>query len=60
MAAVVLHDLGGHRDAYAWFDTADHAAQQAGDQPLQAWILARKAMVPLNFGAPRASAQLAE
>jgi tetratricopeptide (TPR) repeat protein len=60
MTAVVLHDLGNRREAYAWFDTAARAAEQAGDRTLQAWVIARKAMVPLNFGAPRASADLAQ
>jgi tetratricopeptide (TPR) repeat protein len=60
MAAIVLHDLGSRREAYSWFDTAARAAEQAGDRSLQAWITARKAMVPLNFGAPRAAAELAE
>jgi tetratricopeptide (TPR) repeat protein len=60
MTAVVLHDLGNRREAYAWFATAARAAEEAGDRPLQAWILARKAMVPLNFGAPQAAAELAE
>lgn len=60
MAAVVLHDLGNRREAYTWFTTATRAAEEAGDRTLQAWILARKAMVPLNFGAPEAAAELAE
>ena len=60
MAAVVLHDLGNRREAYTWFATAARAADESGDRHLQAWILARKAMVPLNFGAPLAAAQLAE
>ncbi|MGW0431165.1 hypothetical protein ACWDV4_01245 [Micromonospora sp. NPDC003197] len=60
MAAVVLHDLGNRREANTWFVTAARAAAEAGDRSLQAWILARKAMVPLNFGAPQASADLAE
>ncbi len=28
--------------------------------PLHAWIVARRAMVPLNFGAPQTAARLAE
>lgn len=60
MTAVVLHDLGKQGEATAWFATAARSAEQAGDQNLHAWILARKAMVPLNFGAPRAAADLAE
>lgn len=60
MAAVVLHDLGSQREANAWFATAARSAQESGDRQLHAWILARKAMVPLNFGAPEAAAAFAE
>ncbi|MEU1813137.1 hypothetical protein [Micromonospora aurantiaca (nom. illeg.)] len=60
MAAVVLHDLGNRREADSWFATAARSAQESGDRTLHAWILARKAMVPLNFGAPHAAAALAE
>ncbi|MFC1421287.1 hypothetical protein [Streptacidiphilus cavernicola] len=59
MTAIVLHDLGQHRDAHAWFNTAGLAAQESGDNRLYAWVLAREAMVPLNFGAPQAAAALA-
>lgn len=59
MTAIVLHDLGQHRDAHAWFNTAALAAQESGDNRLHAWVLAREAMVPLNFGAPQAAAMLA-
>jgi len=60
MTAVVLHDLGNRREAYAWFGTAARAAAESGDRSLHAWVLARKAMVPLNFGAPQAATELAE
>ncbi|MFF2653602.1 hypothetical protein [Streptomyces sp. NPDC058045] len=60
MAAVVLHDLGGRKDARAWFATAARAAAESGDRQLHAWVLAREAMVPLNYGAPKAAADLAE
>ncbi|WFE60607.1 hypothetical protein [Micromonospora sp. WMMD712] len=60
MAAVVLHDLGNRREAHAWFRTAARAAEESGDRTLHAWVLAREAMVPLNFGAPRTAANLAE
>ncbi|MFD8386161.1 hypothetical protein ACFV2X_47975 [Streptomyces sp. NPDC059679] len=59
MIAIVLHDLGQHRDAYGWFHTAGRAAQESGDTGLHAWIKAREAMVSCNFGAPGAGAQLA-
>ncbi|MQY16228.1 hypothetical protein SRB5_64260 [Streptomyces sp. RB5] len=60
MAAVVLHDLGERKEARTWFMTAARAAGESGDRRLYAWILAREAMVPLNYGAPRAAADLAE
>ncbi|MGW2692313.1 hypothetical protein ACWC3Y_10680 [Streptomyces sp. NPDC001296] len=60
MAAIVLHDLGARREARAWFSTAAAAARESGDRQLLAWVLAREAMVPINYGAPQAAAQLAE
>ncbi|MDG4787149.1 helix-turn-helix transcriptional regulator [Micromonospora sp. WMMD1102] len=60
MVGVVLHDLSDRRNAYAWFDTAARAAEEAGDRHLHTWIIARKAMVPINFGAPVAAVDLAE
>ncbi|MEU2065172.1 hypothetical protein [Streptomyces sp. NPDC013455] len=60
MTAIVLHDLGSRRESRAWFATAARAAAVSGDQQLHAWVLAREAMVPLNHGAPKAAAGLAE
>ncbi|WP_053710767.1 hypothetical protein [Streptomyces sp. NRRL B-3648] len=60
MTAIVLHDLGSRKESRAWFATAARAAAESGDQQLHAWVLAREAMVPLNYGAPRAAASLAE
>ncbi|OPC76724.1 hypothetical protein B4N89_45395 [Embleya scabrispora] len=60
MVAIVLHDLGARTDARAWFATASTAARESRDDDLLAWTLAREAMVPLNYGAPRAAAALAE
>ncbi|MFF0963754.1 hypothetical protein ACWDQO_04285 [Streptomyces sp. NPDC003703] len=60
MAAIVLHDLGARREARAWFATAAVAARESGDAQLHAWVLAREAMVPINWGAPAAAARLAE
>ncbi|MER7178550.1 hypothetical protein ABT404_03510 [Streptomyces hyaluromycini] len=60
MTAIVLHDLGSRRESRAWFATAGRAAAESGDQQLHAWVLAREAMVPLNYGAPRAAAGLAD
>ncbi|WP_217178947.1 hypothetical protein [Streptomyces sp. AC495_CC817] len=60
MTAIILHDLGSRRESRAWFATAARAAAVSGDQQLHAWVLAREAMVPLNYGAPRAATSLAE
>lgn len=60
MVAIVLHDLGQDREAHRWFATAGRAAEQSGDRLLHAWVVGREAMVPLNYGAPQAAAQLAE
>jgi tetratricopeptide (TPR) repeat protein len=60
MTAIVLHDLGQRREARSWFRTAARAAAESGDRQLHAWVLAREAMVPLNYGAPQAAARLAE
>jgi hypothetical protein len=59
MIGIILHDLGHRREAHGWFHTARLAAKETGDPSVTAWILAREAMVPLNFGAPRAAADLA-
>ncbi|MCX4586319.1 hypothetical protein [Streptomyces sp. NBC_01481] len=53
MVAIVLHDMGEHREAHRWFATAGRAAEQSGDRLLHAWVLGREAMVPLNYGARR-------
>lgn len=60
MTAIVLHDLGSRRESRAWFNTAARAAAESGDNQLHAWVLTREAMVPLNYGAPKAAAGLAE
>lgn len=60
MAAIVLHDLGHGHEASAWFATAINAAQQAGDRRLHGWLLARKAMIAVNYGAPHVAARTAE
>ncbi|MFG2557202.1 hypothetical protein [Streptomyces sp. NPDC048581] len=60
MTAIVLHDLGSRQESRAWFATAARAAAESGDDQLRAWVLAREAMVPLNYGAPKAAAGLAE
>ncbi|KUM90260.1 hypothetical protein AQI88_38830 [Streptomyces cellostaticus] len=60
MTTIVLHDLGSRRESRSWFATAARAAAESGDPQLHAWVLAREAMVPLNYGAPRAAADLAD
>ncbi|MFI0220358.1 hypothetical protein [Streptomyces lydicus] len=60
MIAIVLHDLGARKEARKWFATASTAAQESRDNQLHAWVLAREAMVPLNYGAPQAAALLAQ
>ncbi|MEW2400310.1 hypothetical protein [Streptomyces sp. NPDC046862] len=60
MTAIVLHDLGGRTESRGWFATAARAAAESGDSQLHAWVLAREAMVPLNYGAPKAAADLAD
>lgn len=59
MAAIVLHDLGDHRESARWFHTAGRAAEESGDSVLHAWVLGREAMVPLNFGAPAVAQRVA-
>ncbi|MGW4345273.1 hypothetical protein ACWEL8_09375 [Streptomyces sp. NPDC004690] len=60
MVAIVLHDLGARAEARGWFATAAGAARESGDRQLHAWVLAREAMVSINYGAPRTAAALAE
>ncbi|MER5372812.1 hypothetical protein [Streptomyces sp. NPDC002553] len=41
---------GGRRESRTQFSTAARAAAESGDDQLHAWVLAREAMVPLNYG----------
>lgn len=59
LVAIIQHDRGNQQDARHWFNTAARAAAESGDRQMMAWVLARHAMVPLNYGAPRAAADLA-
>jgi hypothetical protein len=59
MAAIVLHDMGRHELAEQWFVTAVKTARRSTDKQTVAWVQARRAMVPLNYGAPRVAAKLA-
>jgi hypothetical protein len=55
MTANVLHDHS-RRESRAWFATT----AESGEDQLHAWVLSREAMVPLNYGAPKAAAGLAD
>ncbi|WP_331730504.1 helix-turn-helix domain-containing protein [Streptomyces sp. NBC_01174] len=59
LVAIIQHDRGDQPDAVRWFTTAERAARESGDTRVTAWVLARHAMVPLNYGAPGAAAALA-
>ncbi|WP_256177918.1 transcriptional regulator [Kitasatospora aureofaciens] len=59
LVAIVQHDRGDQRDAFQWFATAERAARESGDHRMLAWVMARHAMVPLNYGAPEAAARIA-
>ncbi|MEU6483564.1 helix-turn-helix transcriptional regulator [Streptomyces sp. NPDC046887] len=59
LVAIVQHDRGDQRDAFRWFTTAERAARESGDRHMAAWVLARHAMVPLNYGAPEVAARIA-
>ncbi|MFC9686454.1 hypothetical protein, partial [Streptomyces sp. NPDC056948] len=60
MTAIVLHDLGSRQQSRAWFATAARAAAESDDNQLYAWVRAREAMVPLNYGAPKTAADIAD
>ncbi|MFF3753738.1 transcriptional regulator [Streptomyces sp. NPDC002018] len=59
LVAIIQHDRSDQRDSHGWFATAERAARESGDRRMLAWALARHAMVPLNYGAPKAAAELA-
>lgn len=59
LVAIVQHDRGDQREAFGWFSTAEQAARESGDRRMTAWVLARHAMVPLNYGAPEVAARIA-
>lgn len=59
LVAIIQHDRSDQRDSHGWFTTAEQAARESGDRQMLAWALARHAMVPLNYGAPKAAADLA-
>ncbi|MGA5643320.1 transcriptional regulator [Streptomyces cinereoruber] len=59
LVAIVQHDRGDREDARRWFTTAEKAAKESGDRRMAAWVLARHAMVPLNYGAPEVALRIA-
>ncbi|WP_138907335.1 helix-turn-helix domain-containing protein [Streptomyces chryseus] len=59
LVAIIQHDRGDQPDSARWFTTAEKAARESGDRRMTAWVLARHAMVPLNYGAPQTAARLA-
>ncbi|MFJ2111250.1 MULTISPECIES: hypothetical protein [unclassified Streptomyces] len=59
LVAIIQHDRGDQRDSHGWFASAEQAARESGDRQMLAWVLARHAMLPLNYGAPNAAAHLA-
>ncbi|MFE6713897.1 transcriptional regulator [Streptomyces sp. NPDC057695] len=59
LVAIVQHDHGDREDARRWFTTAEKAARESGDRRMTAWVLARHAMVPLNYGAPEVALRIA-
>ncbi|MGC0334876.1 hypothetical protein RKD23_007953 [Streptomyces sp. SAI-170] len=59
LVAIVQHDRGDQREAFGWFSTAERAAGESGDPRMASWVLARHAMVPLNYGAPEVAARIA-
>lgn len=59
LVAIVQHDRGANGAAHRWFAMAQSAARQAGDRRALAWLLARQAMVPLNFGSAATAVGLA-
>ncbi|MFC1411051.1 hypothetical protein ACEZCY_19145 [Streptacidiphilus sp. N1-12] len=59
-AGIALVALGEHREARAWFRTAQVAAEETGDRALRAWLYAREAVIPFYYGTPQAALALAE
>lgn len=59
LVAIIEHDRGEKDEARGWFATAEKAARESGDRRMTAWVLARHAMVPLNYGAPDVAVRIA-
>ncbi|MFF8789182.1 twin-arginine translocation signal domain-containing protein [Streptomyces sp. NPDC015125] len=60
LVAIIQHDRGDQADAHRWFAIAEKVARESGDRRTLSWVLARRAMVPLNYGAPRQAAEYAQ
>ncbi|MBU7598944.1 transcriptional regulator [Streptomyces sp. P38-E01] len=59
LVAIIQHDRGDRADSHRWFTIAEKVAREAADRRTLSWVLARRAMVPLNYGAPRQAAEYA-
>ncbi len=59
LAGIAMLDIGDHRLARAFFQTARTAADETGDRQLRAWVAVREALVPLYYGDPGEAAGLA-
>ncbi|MEW1700338.1 helix-turn-helix domain-containing protein [Streptomyces sp. NPDC091278] len=60
LVAIIQHDRGDRADSHRWFAIAEKVARESGDRRTLSWVLARRAMVPLNYGAPRQAAEYAQ
>ena len=60
LTGMILLNLGDHRLARSFFRTGRLAADETGDRALRAWVTAREALVPLYYGDPRETLNLAK
>ncbi|MER8234322.1 helix-turn-helix domain-containing protein [Streptomyces sp. NPDC094049] len=60
IVAIIQHDRGDQADSHRWFSIAEKAARESGDRRTLSWVLARRAMLPLNYSAPHRAAAFAE
>ncbi|MFE6186519.1 twin-arginine translocation signal domain-containing protein [Streptomyces sp. NPDC056465] len=60
LVAIIQHDRGDRADSHRWSAIAEKVARESGDRRTLSWVLARRAMVPLNYGAPRQAAEYAQ
>jgi tetratricopeptide (TPR) repeat protein len=59
LLATTLVNLGEHREARAWFHTAQRAADESEDPALRAWVLVRHAVSALYWNDAQGSLELA-